>query len=499
MSTNVTNTTITTETCAYWMVEGAIPEADSEISGIGAILAFLLSAYITFAIVLVSYLLGSIDSSLLRPVDRYVHRCGRRRTSPSWHKALQQCVLLLSDQQIVTGIAICIAGFIGLHGHISVYHFQTVIMLAWMSSSVHLSALTMLGEYFRKRPAVLGWRIVGMLILLILLLVALVPTASNLWALWWGPNQEKYDERTSWAIPARCFFFKTWGEGVNPDAPLAYLILIISYVWKIGALFKSSRNIFHRRIRGPYEYLLERILHAEAVKASSRHNKRKSLSWKYYATMVVYIILLAIFEFAASFAASLWLSYVGLAYGTIQIVIPRQQNAWWNKKESDWTFGQITPLVLLIQPMGAILENYRGRKHKKRSDRDSLDSDNDGSYDLGSTTNSAMLPHQNTQDAFQPTFSEMFAALEVFRPSERSVDTLEHQIPFYTSTLFATIIVWIQIGIAIISSIVFWIDAESLGYITSHNYFFVLIGIGSCVGAMVLWTVASIPFSRVFK
>lgn len=475
MSTNVTNTTITTETCAYWMEEGAIPEADSEISGIGAILAFLLSAYITFAIVLVSYLLGSIDSSLLRPVDRYVHRCGRRRTSPSWHKALQQCVLLLSDQQIVTGIAICIAGFIGLRGHISVYHFQTVIMLAWMSSSVHLSALTMLGEYFRKRPAVLGWRIVGMLVLLVLLLVALVPTASNLWALWWGPNQEKYDERTSWAIPARCFFFKTWGEGVNPDAPLAYLILITSYVWKIGALFKSSRNMFHRRIRGPYEYLLERILHAEAVKASSRHNKRKSLSWKYYATMVVYIILLAIFEFAASFAASLWLSYVGLVYGTIQIVIPRQQ-----------------------KPMGAILENYRGRKHKKRTGRDSLDSDNDEAYDLDSTTNSAMLPHRNT-DAFQPTFSETFAALEVLRPSERSVDTLEHQIPFYTSTLFATIIVWIQIGIAIISSIVFWIDAESLGYITSHNYFFVLVGIGSCVGAMVLWTVASIPFSRVLK
>jgi uncharacterized membrane protein YraQ (UPF0718 family) len=106
--------------------------------------------------------------------------------------------------------------------------------------------------------------------------------------------------------------------------------------------------MFHRRIRGPYEYLLERILHVEAVKASSRHNKRKSFSWKYYTAMVVYIILLAIFEFAASFAASLWLSYVGLVYGTIQIVIPRQQNAWWNKKETEWTFGQITPLVLLI-------------------------------------------------------------------------------------------------------------------------------------------------------
>ncbi|THX89208.1 hypothetical protein D6D05_01439 [Aureobasidium pullulans] len=105
MSTQLEN--VTTETCQDWMLNGAIPEADTEISGIGAILAFLLSAYITFAIVLISYLLGSIDTSLLRPVDLYVHRLpAQRRTSISWHKALHQCVLLLSDQQIVTGIAV---------------------------------------------------------------------------------------------------------------------------------------------------------------------------------------------------------------------------------------------------------------------------------------------------------------------------------------------------------------------------------------------------------
>ncbi|THY75279.1 hypothetical protein D6C87_00481 [Aureobasidium pullulans] len=116
MSTQLEN--VTTETCQDWMLNGAIPEADTEISGIGAILAFLLSAYITFAIVLISYLLGSIDTSLLRPVDLYVHRLPSQRwTSISWHKALHQCVLLLSDQQIVTGIAVCMAGFIALHGH----------------------------------------------------------------------------------------------------------------------------------------------------------------------------------------------------------------------------------------------------------------------------------------------------------------------------------------------------------------------------------------------
>ncbi|TIA79691.1 hypothetical protein D6C76_03491 [Aureobasidium pullulans] len=493
MSTQLEN--VTTETCQDWMLNGAIPEADTEISGIGAILAFLLSAYITFAIVLISYLLGSIDTSLLRPVDLYVHRLpSQRRTSISWHKALHQCVLLLSDQQIVTGIAVCMAGFIALHGRISVYHFQIVIMLAWMSSSVHLSALTMLGEYFRKRPGVLGWRIVGMLVLLILLLAALAPTNSNLWATQWTPDSEHY-EKTSWAIPAKCFFFHTWGEGVNPDAPLSYLILTLSYVWKIGALFRSSRNVFHRRVRGPYEYFLERILHKEAIKASKCRGKRR-LSWIYYATMVVYIILLALFEFSASFAASLWLSYVGLVYGTIQIVIPRQQNSWWNSKENSWTFGQIVPLVLLIQPIGAILENYRSRNHKASSDQDSLASEEEA-YELNFSLDNALTSSRSIPNSL--TFSETFAALEVIRPSARSLEVLEHQMPFYSSALFTTLIAWIQVGIAVISGVVFWIDADSIGYVSSHNYYFVLIGLGGFSGVMIIWTLGSIPLSRVFK
>ncbi|KAI5258893.1 hypothetical protein E4T42_00465 [Aureobasidium subglaciale] len=492
MSTNITNITLTVETCRDLMVLGAKPEVDTEISGIGAILAFLLSAYVTFAIVLISYLLGSIDRSLLRPVDLYVHRLpSQRRTSPSWHKALQQCVLLLSDQQIVTGIAVCIAGFIALRGHISI-----VIMLAWMSSSVHLSALTMLGEYFHKRPGVLGWRIVGMLVLFVLLLAALVPTSSNLWATWYLHDDTKDDERTYWAIPAKCFYFHTWGEGINPDAPLSYLILIGSYIWKIGALFKTSRNIFHRRIRGPYEYFLERILHAEALKASKCREKQRSLSWKYHVAMVVYVVLLALFEFSASFAASLWLSYVGLVYGTIQIIIPRQQNFWWNHQEDKWTFGQIVPLVLLIQPIGAVLENFKVRGHKRKTGRDSIASE-DG-CDSGSAS-TAMLPPRDLLARHEQTFSEMFAALEVIKPTERSIETLDHQMPFYTSVIFTTLILWIHVGIAIISSVAFWIDSISLGYVTSDNWYYVGIGLGGFVAAIVLWTVAFIPFSRVFK
>ena len=252
--------------------------------------------------------------------------------------------------------------------------------------------------------------------------------------------------------------------------------------------------MFHQRIRGPYEYFLERILHDEAIKASNCRDKHK-LSWRYYTSMVIYITLLALFEFSASFAASLWLSCVGLVYGTIQIVIPRQQNSWWNTKEKSWTFGQRVPLVLLIQPIGAIHQNYRSRKHMANADQDSLASEE--VYELNSSLDNALLSSRDIPSSL--AFSDMFAALELIRPSARSLEVPEHQMPFYTSALFTTLVAWIQIGIAVISGVVFWIDADSIGYIRSHNYYFVLIGLGGFSGAMVLWTVGSIPFSRVFK
>ena len=216
----VSTSNITKATCRYWKTYGAEPEADTDISGIGVILAFLLSAYGTLFVVLLAYFLGSIDESLLRPVDILIHRLpAQRRTSRSWHQALQQCVLIFSDQQIVTGIATAIAGFVGLKSGISVYHFQIVISLAWMSSSVHLSALTMLGHYFQERPALLGWRIIGMTVLLLLLLAAMVPTGSNYWAIQWTLLGDDY-ATTGWAIPALCFYYQLFSGGVNPDAQI---------------------------------------------------------------------------------------------------------------------------------------------------------------------------------------------------------------------------------------------------------------------------------------
>jgi hypothetical protein len=114
----------------------------------------------------------------------------------------------LSDQQIVTGIAILAAGFQGLRlGGIDSYHYQTVIYLAWMSSSVHLSALSVLAPVLKERPALRIWRLVGMLVLLVLLVIALIPTASNDWG--WLTWEGMAPENSGWGVPAVCFWATT--------------------------------------------------------------------------------------------------------------------------------------------------------------------------------------------------------------------------------------------------------------------------------------------------
>lgn len=203
--------------CLDFMKDGAQPVPDSDISGLGVILAFTVSAYLTFALVLASYLFGQVDGSLLNTVDTQVFHVRPFRplrthndkpTRLRVSQALRQAILALSDQQIVTGIAILGAGFQGLRlGGIDSYHYQTVIYLAWMSSSVHLSALAILAPILKERPALRTWRLVGMLVLLVLLIIALIPTASNDWGLltWEGMASAN----SGWGVPAICFWATT--------------------------------------------------------------------------------------------------------------------------------------------------------------------------------------------------------------------------------------------------------------------------------------------------
>ena len=81
---------------------------------------------------------------------------------------LRNAVLALSDQQIITGIAILISGYAQIKDGLSTHHWANIVNLAWLSSVSHVTTLTLLRGDLRGKKRRL-WRLTGMAIMLIML------------------------------------------------------------------------------------------------------------------------------------------------------------------------------------------------------------------------------------------------------------------------------------------------------------------------------------------
>jgi hypothetical protein len=90
-------------------------------------------------------------------------------------EALKKFVLTLSDQQLVTGIAILVACFANWC-RTSVYELNMVVSLAWFSSATHLATLDVLQDYFQRNRVVRNWRMIGMVAIVLLLITGLLLT-----------------------------------------------------------------------------------------------------------------------------------------------------------------------------------------------------------------------------------------------------------------------------------------------------------------------------------
>ncbi|KAL8641843.1 MAG: hypothetical protein Q9226_008578, partial [Calogaya cf. arnoldii] len=145
------------------------------------LIAFGLSAYLTLALVFVHYLVdhhrqqNSVDRAILAAVVPRKLTLQTPESSERWTRAFDAAVLFLGDTQIVTSVAIILSGYIQLPCGLSAYHWEMIVDLAWFSALTHLTALTSLRHYFRRRPAMAIWRVIFMGVTLILLGSALYP------------------------------------------------------------------------------------------------------------------------------------------------------------------------------------------------------------------------------------------------------------------------------------------------------------------------------------
>ena len=162
--------------------------------------------------------------------------------SKAWSEALQNAVLAFGDQQIVTGIAILVSAYAQISCGLQVYHWQVAVDLALFSSITHLTTLTCLRNYFRKRKSLRTMRLIFMGTIGLMLSVALGITGYEVDAV---------------SIPAWCLFQT---KSINDETRFPYnwlymcillSYLTVSYISRAIQLFPqltSWRTPFLRRI-----------------------------------------------------------------------------------------------------------------------------------------------------------------------------------------------------------------------------------------------------------
>ena len=132
----------------------------------------------------------------------------------------------MSDQQLVTGLAILISGYFQVQNGLSFYHWQIVTDLAWFSSVVHIASLPYLTRYFEKNRWLWYIRVFLMSGLAIMLAVGMVPNWMSAASVT-GVN----------VLPMHCVFkFSLDGSHYSGYDEYTLASLIVSEVLILGGL-----------------------------------------------------------------------------------------------------------------------------------------------------------------------------------------------------------------------------------------------------------------------
>ncbi|KAL8711061.1 MAG: hypothetical protein Q9220_004442, partial [cf. Caloplaca sp. 1 TL-2023] len=333
--------------------------ADSDIAGIGVLIALVSTSLVNLTIGVIGHVLSILRGYENNAIDSWVSRRFRSlwilRISDErkdfWGPIFEKFILLLSDYQLLFGIAILVAG-LWKHCSISAYHFSLVVDLAWFSNT-HMTSLAILKCHLRERPTIRNWRVCIMVCMGSLTIVTFVlASVEN-----WGPNL---------SCPAQCLF-----DEPKRDLSLTYpyiIALFLHYGTSIWRVFDTPR--FDRYfLQHPRDKLQKIIRSGKRTNsnASSITNRRLDKLKVEGATTLVYRWILAFaIQFYLAIAAilgsltiTLWYDIVWFALGLTTILFTRQipgKNL--DGNENELSFGQIIPVLLLASIILTFVEIY---------------------------------------------------------------------------------------------------------------------------------------------
>ncbi|KAH0840964.1 hypothetical protein FOPE_06436 [Fonsecaea pedrosoi] len=317
-------------------------------------------------------------------------------TMENRNRVLTGFILTLSDQQLVTGLAILITGY-SQRCEISGYHFVIIANLAWFSSTTHLSTLAILRYYLINHPVLKVWRMIGMICLLGMLFHA------QLYTQWY----------TIFSLPIQCTF--TVGlpylSSAAEDGRYTFFNASIWSTILIFLIFTYGNN-FIRLLAAPPSTSVLTLVDVSIRKACglrssgsvpttltnnnttpSGHNAvagnpRRPNRLRGFAADIkkTFFSTYALWNlFTESFMWEIEWMIFGNVFGITQVYVAR----WgWNPdagdvnigltysvigSETEMTFGQLVAILLLALPLISAAESYYGKR--PMSDQESMFND----------------------------------------------------------------------------------------------------------------------------
>lgn len=293
---------------------------------------------------------NEIDIWLSSHLHKYSPFRVRDHKKALWTPIMEKFVLYLSDQQLLVGIAVLIAGF-AQHCSISVYHFSIVIDLAWFSSNTHLITLDVLRVYLAREPTLCLWRVCLMLVMAVLLLVGSILEGHRAW-------------NDSWYFDAQCLFDDFLGNvGGSPATWMAVniVLIVINYTTSIiGLLQESWESGFVDRNLEVWRDNIQQQKSALAkdLGLTASFIARFGIFLISFVFLIFFTVLSTIF---GSLTVNLLINVGWFAVGLWGIIEDRNVSPLdIDGDENRWAFGQIVPVLLLGSAVFTLKELHSG-------------------------------------------------------------------------------------------------------------------------------------------
>jgi len=271
----------------------------------------------------------------------------------------------LSDQQLVTGIAILVAALKRLYVDqtITVYHFSIVTDLAWFSANTHLLSLLVVAHSNSSVKSAVDDRTQDStptkkeprLPLLIRVFLMLVLAALLLYCSW-ITGYANWEE--DWNCPTSCVLGFQKGGNQFRWTIVNFVLILYAYPLAIFLLWRKLRVIWIKKYR-PKLF--------DPPSGGTTESGTNSLpgliisAFQKYIFIPVWYILASEFwgvmEQLAWFILGVYWTMSDRIYGhDPSLMVPEESAA-----EDSWGFGQIVPLLLLILPLLQFMDLWAGK------------------------------------------------------------------------------------------------------------------------------------------